>query len=131
MTKAPTRTEPRAADCLEGAPHPRTSAQLFGQARAQAAFLGALASGRLHHNWLLCGPRGIGNAAEQRFEDFGYEFQRRVRQGYLELAAQYAHRFCVIDANRPEDTIADAIADTIAQDVLTAAQQGAKQDALL
>ncbi|MBC6408705.1 MAG: dTMP kinase [Rhodobacteraceae bacterium] len=69
-------------------------------------------------------PRArAGNAAEQRFEDFGYEFQRRMRQGYLELAAQYAHRFCVIDANRLEDTIA--------QDVLTAAQQGAKQGALL
>ncbi|MEO0914127.1 MAG: DNA polymerase III subunit delta', partial [Pseudomonadota bacterium] len=50
------------ADRLEGAPHPRHTASLYGQGAAEAAFLEAFASDRLHHGWLLTGPRGIGKA---------------------------------------------------------------------
>lgn len=50
------------ADRVEGAPHPRDTLQLFGQARAEAAFLEAFATGRLHHGWMLTGPRGVGKA---------------------------------------------------------------------
>jgi DNA polymerase III subunit delta' len=50
------------ADRLEGAPHPRHTAQLFGQAAAEATFLQAFNSGRLHHAWLITGPRGLGKA---------------------------------------------------------------------
>ncbi len=57
MTDA--RSEP---DRLAGAPHPRESAALFGQAPAEAQFLEAAATGRLHHAWLVTGPRGIGKA---------------------------------------------------------------------
>ena len=39
-------------DRVEGAPHPRETAQLFGQAPAESAFLAAYATGRLHHAWL-------------------------------------------------------------------------------
>ncbi|MDZ7710630.1 MAG: DNA polymerase III subunit delta' [Roseovarius sp.] len=49
-------------DRAEGAPHPRETAQLFGQAEAEAAFLDAHATGRLHHAWMLTGPRGVGKA---------------------------------------------------------------------
>ncbi|WP_298922519.1 DNA polymerase III subunit delta' [uncultured Roseobacter sp.] len=49
-------------DQIEGAPHPRDTAQLFGQDAAQEAFLDAFATGRLHHAWLLTGPSGIGKA---------------------------------------------------------------------
>ncbi len=49
-------------DQAPGAPHPRDTAQLFGQDAAQQAFLTAYATGRLHHGWLLTGPRGIGKA---------------------------------------------------------------------
>ncbi|MGC1487209.1 MAG: DNA polymerase III subunit delta', partial [Albidovulum sp.] len=49
-------------DRVEGAPHPRDTAQLFGQAAAEAAFLDAFNSGRLHHGWLMTGPRGVGKA---------------------------------------------------------------------
>ena len=49
-------------DRLEGAPHPRDTATLFGQATAEAGFLQAFASDRLHHAWLLTGPRGVGKA---------------------------------------------------------------------
>ncbi len=53
---------PRDADRLDGVAHPRETARLFGQEAALAAFDAALASGRLHHAWLLAGPRGVGKA---------------------------------------------------------------------
>lgn len=49
-------------DRVEGAPHPRQTGKLLGQSRAQAAFLQAYNSGRLHHAWLVTGPRGVGKA---------------------------------------------------------------------
>jgi DNA polymerase-3 subunit delta' len=49
-------------DRLPGAPHPRETAALFGQDAAEARFLEAAAAGRLHHAWLLTGPRGVGKA---------------------------------------------------------------------
>ncbi|MBK5928517.1 DNA polymerase III subunit delta', partial [Rhodobaculum claviforme] len=50
------------ADRIDGVPHPRHTAQLFGQHAAEADFRAALAGGRLHHGWLLTGPRGVGKA---------------------------------------------------------------------
>lgn len=49
-------------DRLDGCPHPRETARLFGHDAAEQAFLTAHASGRLHHAWLLTGPKGIGKA---------------------------------------------------------------------
>lgn len=49
-------------DQLEGAPHPREAARLFGQETAEEVFLRAYTSGRLHHGWLISGPRGVGKA---------------------------------------------------------------------
>lgn len=49
-------------DRLEGAPHPRETAHLFGHAAAEADFLHAFNSGRLHHGWMITGPRGVGKA---------------------------------------------------------------------
>lgn len=51
-----------APDQVPGAPHPRETPRLFGQDAAEAAFLEAWVSGRLHHGWLLTGPRGVGKA---------------------------------------------------------------------
>ncbi len=51
-----------APDQVEGAPHPKETQALFGQSDAEAAFLDAFAGNRLHHAWLLTGPRGIGKA---------------------------------------------------------------------
>ena len=50
------------SDKLDGAPHPRATSDLFGHETAEAEFLDLHASGRLHHAWLLSGPRGIGKA---------------------------------------------------------------------
>ncbi|MFK7754808.1 MAG: DNA polymerase III subunit delta' [Sedimentitalea sp.] len=51
-----------APDQAPGAPHPRDTEQLFGQDSAQAAFLDAFNQDRLHHGWLITGPRGVGKA---------------------------------------------------------------------
>ncbi|MEM6578196.1 MAG: DNA polymerase III subunit delta' [Pseudomonadota bacterium] len=53
---------PAEPDRLDGAPHPRETVRLFGHVTAEEAFLQAFNSGRLHHAWLICGPRGIGKA---------------------------------------------------------------------
>ena len=49
-------------DRIEGAPHPRETLRLFGQDAAANAFLEAFSSGRLHHGWLVTGPKGVGKA---------------------------------------------------------------------
>ncbi|WP_368188358.1 DNA polymerase III subunit delta' [Aestuariibius sp. HNIBRBA575] len=53
------RPEP---DRIAGAPHPRETQTLIGQDAAQAEFLEAYNSGRLHSGWLITGPRGVGKA---------------------------------------------------------------------
>jgi len=50
------------SDRIDGAPHPRETAQVFGQDAAQAGFLEAFNAERLHHGWLLTGPKGVGKA---------------------------------------------------------------------
>lgn len=51
------------ADQAEGAPHPRACPRLIGHAAAQADLLDAVAGDRLHHAWLLTGPKGVGKAS--------------------------------------------------------------------
>jgi len=58
-TTDPATPEP---DRVDGAPHPRETLRLFGQQVAEAAFLEAFTSGRMHHGWLITGPRGVGKA---------------------------------------------------------------------
>ncbi|NNE52885.1 MAG: DNA polymerase III subunit delta' [Sulfitobacter sp.] len=53
---------PLPPDQIEGAPHPRETSRLVGQEAAEAAFLDAWTRGKLHHAWLLTGPRGVGKA---------------------------------------------------------------------
>lgn len=65
MARAPAVQEieaPPEADRLEGFAHPRETRQLFGHAAAERELAAALASGRIHHAWLLAGPEGIGKA---------------------------------------------------------------------
>lgn len=49
-------------DAVAGAPHPRHAGQVFGQSHAEAAFLEAFNGGRMHHAWLISGPKGVGKA---------------------------------------------------------------------
>lgn len=54
--------DPPIPDQAPGAPHPRETPRLYGQEAAEAAFLTAYNSDRLHHAWMLTGPRGVGKA---------------------------------------------------------------------
>jgi DNA polymerase-3 subunit delta' len=65
MARAPAVLETEAlpeADRLDGAPHPRFTAKLYGHGEAESLLASGLALGRLHHGWLLAGPAGIGKA---------------------------------------------------------------------
>ena len=61
MARAPAVQEIEAlpeADRLEGFPHPRETRALFGHEAAERELAQAFAGGRMHHAWLLAGPRG-------------------------------------------------------------------------
>lgn len=47
---------------LPDVPRPRRQTRLIGHRAAERAFAGAIGEGRLHHAWLIGGPRGIGKA---------------------------------------------------------------------
>jgi DNA polymerase-3 subunit delta' len=49
-------------DRIAGAPHPRETAVLYGHTAAAQSFVAAFNGGRLHHGWLISGPRGVGKA---------------------------------------------------------------------
>lgn len=51
-----------AIDPRETAWHPRRRFDLHGHGKAEERLLHGLQSGKLHHAWLLSGPRGIGKA---------------------------------------------------------------------
>ena len=50
------------ADRADGCAHPREVYKLLGHSEAESRFLKAYQSGRMHHAWLLTGPKGIGKA---------------------------------------------------------------------
>ena len=50
------------SDCIAGAPHPRRARQLVGHDVVQHEFMTAVCSQRVHHAWMLAGPKGIGKA---------------------------------------------------------------------
>jgi len=43
---------------------------------------------------------------EERFESFGADLQARMREGFLDLAAEFPERIVVIDGNRAIDVVA-------------------------
>ena len=62
MARAPAPQETEdlpEADRLEGFPHPRETVKVFGHESAEREFADAFSSGRIHHAWLITGPRGI------------------------------------------------------------------------
>lgn len=50
------------SDKIDGAPHPAQTTKIFGQNKATKEFLDVFAASRLHHGWLISGPRGVGKA---------------------------------------------------------------------
>ena len=63
------------ADRLGEFPHPRYTDALFGHGHAEAQLAEGLASGKLHHAWLLAGPSGVGKAT------LVYRFARAALSG--------------------------------------------------
>ena len=51
------------SDAQPGCLPPRDRYDLFGHDAAETAFARAWASGRLHHAWMITGPRGVGKAS--------------------------------------------------------------------
>lgn len=65
MAREPVTQETEAlpeADRFGEFPHPRMTARLYGHAATEAMLADAVASGRMHHGWLISGPEGIGKA---------------------------------------------------------------------
>ena len=56
--------------------------------------------------------RGLArNSGEDRFEDFGLEFQEKLRAGFLRLVHEYPLRCHLVDGNRPAEAVfADVLA---------------------
>ena len=50
------------SDVIEGAKHPSEAAAVIGHRDADNLFVDALNEGRLHHAWMITGPKGIGKA---------------------------------------------------------------------
>ena len=71
------------ADRLGDFPHPRHTAAFFGHATAEAQLAAGLASGKLHHAWLLVGPSGVGKAT------LAYRFARAALSGARGEAALF------------------------------------------
>ncbi|HKQ56091.1 MAG TPA: DNA polymerase III subunit delta' [Methyloceanibacter sp.] len=72
MTAERTRGAVDEPDRLEGFSSPREIDRLFGHEAALSEFNDALASGRMHHAWLIVGPEGVGKAT------LAYRFARVV-----------------------------------------------------
>lgn len=50
------------SDTLEGTKHPRLTKELVGHKKAWETFLNCKVNGKLHHAWIISGPKGIGKA---------------------------------------------------------------------
>jgi DNA polymerase-3 subunit delta' len=59
-------------DQVEGWPAPEESTRWLGDAAVEQTLLNAYRGGRMHHAWLICGPKGIGKAT------LAYRFARFV-----------------------------------------------------
>ena len=88
-------------DRLEGAPHPRETRVLFGHSAAEVELLRAQQSGRMHHAWMLTGPKGVGKATlawrafpvrslgrSSYIPLFAYEGEKKYRAARADLVAQ-------------------------------------------
>ena len=54
---------------------------------------------------------------EDRFETFGADLQRRMRQGFLDLANEFAGRFRVIDGSHPIKDVAKAVSHVLSDEL--------------
>ncbi|MCF6317601.1 MAG: DNA polymerase III subunit delta' [Marinosulfonomonas sp.] len=107
-----TDTDLPEADRVEGAPHPRETHSLIGQSKPESEFLTAYNSGRLHHAWLVTGPRGVGKATlawklarfllAEPADDGSSMFGDTAKPTSLEVSADHpvAHRLLALSEPR-------------------------------
>ncbi len=50
-------------------------------------------------------------SSESRFESLGYDFQRRLRQGFLALSGENPDRIVIVDGNREAEQVAAEVAE--------------------
>ena len=50
------------ADKIPNVPHPRKNKKIYGHKTARNLFLKSLQTEKLHHAWLIHGPKGVGKA---------------------------------------------------------------------
>lgn len=74
------------ADAEPGLPHPRHVHTLFGHADAEEAAASAIRSGRMHHAWMITGPKGVGKAT------LAWRMARRLLGVKPEPSAPLAHQ---------------------------------------
>ncbi|WP_071672377.1 dTMP kinase [Nioella nitratireducens] len=94
-----------------------------GDLRAQVDALHDLMIGREPDLTLLIDmdpEKGLARAkgrkgTEERFEDFGLELQRQMRNGFLALSREFSDRFRVIDGDRPPEEVAADVFTTVQQ----------------
>jgi DNA polymerase III subunit delta' len=72
----------REHDQIDGVGAPEQTTTLIGHSAERAAFLQAFDAGRLHHAWLIHGPRGIGKAT------FAFELAREILRRTADEAAE-------------------------------------------
>ncbi|WP_339745155.1 DNA polymerase III subunit delta' [uncultured Maricaulis sp.] len=93
------------SDVQPGCLAPRQNYDLFGHEAAETDLATALASGRMHHAWLITGPRGVGKAT------FAWRAVRRV------LGASAAPQFGALGAS-PADPVCQLIEANACADLL-------------
>ena len=86
--------------------HPRETRPLEGVEAPTADFLVAMTRGRLHHAWLLCGPKGAGKAS------FAYAAARRLLGAEPDPSASPL-------ASRPDDPVSRMVAAQSHPDLFT------------
>jgi len=90
-------------DPREVAWHPRRRGTLYGHGAAEARLLGAVRSGKLHHAWLIAGPRGIGKATlAYRFARFLMQFPDAGGRQTLQVAPEAASARQVAAGSHPD-----------------------------
>ena len=83
--------------------HPRRRATLYGHGAAEARLLQAVRSGKLHHAWLVTGPRGIGKATlAYRFARFLMQFPDGGGRQSLQVAPEAACARQIAASSHPD-----------------------------
>lgn len=83
--------------------HPRRRGTLYGHGAAEARLLQAVRSDKLHHAWLLTGPRGIGKATlAYRFARFLLQFSDAGGRTSLQVAPETASARQIAASTHPD-----------------------------